>query len=391
MPHPPLKAGFLIDRWRPGRGGAEKALALLAAHLEERGWEVHAFGARGPARGEDAPGRFHRVRALGVTRAGYEKALGRALVEAARQEGDLVTVGVRHLPRVDLLWTQNGILRAEFGEGPLRGKRRVFLEFERDLLDRGGARRVACVSSLVRDEVLRFYPSCRDRVVLVPNGVDLERFRIETREREGTELRKSLGIPRGHLLLTFPGRDPSRKGLPLLLRALAPLQGLPWVLLVAGPKNPGRWRREALRRGLAPERVRVLSHLEGPALAAGSDLCVLPTKRDPCGLVILEALACGTPVVTTARAGAAEVLRGGEGGTVLEDPEDQGALEAALEGWMNRLLSGPPDREALRGRVRDRGLVPWMEAMENLLVQAAGERGFPTTWARGRPSSSPSC
>jgi len=371
----PFKAGFLIDRWRPDRGGAEKALALLAAHLERKGWEVHAFGAVGPEKGPEAPGIFHPVRVRALTRARFERALGPALVDAAREEGCRVTVGVRHLPRVDVLWTQNGILRGEFGEGPVRGRRRVFLDFEESLLGRGGARKVACVSRLVLEEALRFYPACRERLALVPNGVDLERFRIEARAREGAALRETLGLPRGRLLLTFPGRDPLRKGLPVLFRALERLRDLPWTLVVAGPRKPGRWRREARAFGLGPGRVLVLPHLEDLALAAGADLCVLPTRRDPCGLVILEALACGTPVVTTSRAGAAEVMEGGGGpsGRVLEDPDDATALREALGEWMERLLAGAPDRESIREAVKDRGLHPWMEAMERLLLQAAGE------------------
>ncbi|HHI68888.1 MAG TPA: hypothetical protein ENJ97_06130, partial [Planctomycetes bacterium] len=212
----PFKAGFLIDRWRPERGGAEKALALLAAHLERKGWEVHAFGAAGPEDPREAPGVFHKVRVRALTRARFERALGHALVEAARDEGCRVTVGVRHLPRVDVLWTQNGILRGEFGEGPVRGRRRVFLDFEESLLARGGAGKVACVSRLVLEEALRFYPACRERLALVPNGVDLERFRVEARDREGRAWRRNLDLPPGRLLLTFPGRDPSRKGLPVL-------------------------------------------------------------------------------------------------------------------------------------------------------------------------------
>ncbi len=390
MARPPFKAGFLIDRWRPDRGGAEKALALLASHLERKGWEVHAFGAVGPGQEGEAPGIFHRVRVRALTRAGFERSLGGALVEAAREEGCRVTVGVRHLPRVDVFWTQNGILRGEFGEGPVRGRRRVFLDFEESLLERGGARKVACVSRLVLEEALRFYPACRDRLILVPNGIDLDRFRIEAREREGRALRKELGLPAERILLTFPGRDPVRKGLPALFRALKGLEDLPWTLLVAGPRKPGKWRRAARRLGWGPSRVAVRPHVEDLALAAGADLCVLPTRRDPCGLVILEALACGTPVITTSRAGAAEVMEGFPCGKVLEDPEDAPALREALGEWMDLLLAGAPGREEIREAVRDRGLRPWMESMEGLLLEAAREKGLNPTGACGSGSSSPS-
>ncbi len=367
-----MKVGFLIDRWRPGRGGAEKALALLAEHLENRGLEVHAFGVLGPERGERAPGVFHAVKVRALTRARFERALGEALVEAAEREGCTVTVGVRHLPRVGVLWTQNGILKAEYmGSGP-SAKRKVFLDFEESLLGRGGAGRVVCISGMVYREALRAYPACRDRLVVVPNGLDLARFRISAREREGRALREALGLRGERLLLSFPGRDPRRKGLPLLLEALATLERLPWTLLVAGPRHPRPWERLARRMGLGRDRVLVLPHVEDLALASGPDLCVLPTKRDPCGLAVLEALAAGTPVITTAMAGAAEVLRDPETGTVLSDPEDRNGLAEALGSWMERLLLGPPERERIRRTVEDRGLAPWMAAMERVLREAAG-------------------
>ena len=94
-----MRVGFLIDRWEENRGGAERALANLARHLEGRGVEVLAFACRA-ARG--APGRFVPVRAGGWTRAASERALGHALVDAADAAGCDVTIGIRHLPRVDV-------------------------------------------------------------------------------------------------------------------------------------------------------------------------------------------------------------------------------------------------------------------------------------------------
>ena len=205
-----MKAGFLIDRWQPRRGGAEKALALLASHLEGKNWEVHAFGAKGPREGEDAPGIFHLVKAPGLTRAKYERALGEALVRAAEKEGCEVTVGVRHLPRVGVLWTQNGILRNDYEGKAFGGKRRVFLDFEEALLAGGGARRVVCISGMVREEALRFYPACAERLVLIPNGVD-----TVSASPQGIGRAPPLGnpwvSPRRIFSLLFPGKTPCVK------------------------------------------------------------------------------------------------------------------------------------------------------------------------------------
>ena len=76
--------------------------------------------------------------------------------------------------------------------------------------------------------------------------------------------------------------------------------------------------------------MRCVANAAPVALAAAYDLAVLPTWRDTSGLVVLEALASGTPVVTTARAGAAEALSDPRAGTVLARPGDVEALAAAI-------------------------------------------------------------
>lgn len=178
-----MRVGFLIDRWDPTRGGAERALATFAAWLAARGHEVLAFGLQGPPAGVDAPGTFVPVHAQGLTRGRRERRLARALVESAESMGCEVTVGLRHLERVDLYWPHGGSHAATLealGKRPW-GRHRAFLDLERRALADGGARRVVCVSELVRRELLDHYPSSAPRLVLVPNGLDLERFQVGAR------------------------------------------------------------------------------------------------------------------------------------------------------------------------------------------------------------------
>ena len=369
----PLVVGFLVDRWEPARGGAEAALAALAAHLEARGCDVRAFALRGAP---GAPGRFQRVR-LGVRRPGrvpHERALGRALVDAARAAGCDVTIGLRHLPEVDLYWPHGGAHRRSVeardrsrGREPrakLGGRHAVYLEYEHALLAEGGARRVLCVSELVRAELAELYPACAERLFVVPNGVDLERFHPDRRAREGAALRRALGCDDATPLLAFLGRDPRLKGLPALLAALAGLTELPWHLIVAGPRHAGRWRSRAVRLGLA-ERVAVEEHLASEDLLAAADLTCVPTWRDTASLVVLESLASGTPVVTTARAGESALIDRPDRGAVLAAPGDEDALRAALRRQLARASDAPArDRLALHAAVADRGHAEWLARLE---------------------------
>lgn len=382
-----MRVGLLIDRWDPRRGGAEGALDQLARHLLERGHEVHLFGVS-CVRDPRAP--FHAIRAGGSlrvrSRGAYERRLGRSLVAAARGAGCDVTLGVRHLERVDVLWLHGGAHRATLaarraaarhGRGPgsptavvPRGRHRVFDELERAALT-GGAGVVVCPSSLVRDELLALYPDSAPRLVVVPNGVDLERFHPRARSEACAALRRELGVVDELPIVSFVARNPRLKGLPALFAGLARVEARAH-LVVAGPRRPGLWRRRARRAGLDPARVHQRTWLEPLLLAAGADLCAHPTWRDTSALVVLEALACGTPVVTSRFAGAAEDLPAAAG-RVVADPGDAAELGAALAEQLARVAAGV-DRGAVRAAVRahDAGLT--LARLEEILGARAAAR-----------------
>ncbi|MBK7644843.1 MAG: glycosyltransferase family 4 protein [Planctomycetes bacterium] len=348
----------MIDRWDPSRGGAEAALAELAEGLEARGHAVLAFAAEGPAKGRPAQERWRRVRpAWSLGRSRGEKLLARALDEAAREAGCDVRIGLRHLFETDLWWPHGGCHRATLRAlgKPLRGRHRVFVELEARMAR--SARRVACVSRLVLEEVLAEYPELRGRAVLVGSALDLERFHPRERATSGAALRASLGIGADEPLIGFSARQPRTKGLSVLLESFRALRaaGSGATLLVAG---------SAVR---AEEHVRVLREVDPVAFAAACDLVCLPTLRDTFGRVVAEALACGTPVVTTARAGAAELLARPEQGRVLGDPRDTAALtEALAEGLALR-----PGRELVREAALACGRETWLDRMEALCRECA--------------------
>ena len=363
-----MRVGFLIDRWQPTRGGAERALAQLAGFLEERGHEVLAFGLEGPRAEEDAPGTFRPVHAHGLTRGARERDLAERLLAAAAGADCDVTLGVRHLPRVDVLWPHGGThaatLRA-LGKWPL-GRHRTFLALEREAFT-AGARRIVCVSPQVEREALDLYPASASRLRVVPNGVDLERFHPRERARSRDVLAGLFAAApaAGEPLLTFVGRNPRLKGLPRVLDALARLRSRPWRLVVAGPPDAERWRRRARRLGLA-DRVVVRPQLDPVELAAGGDLLVLPSRREPCGLVVLEALAAGTPVLVSDAVGAREGLEPA-GGETVSARGGAAELARALE---RRMGQAAPERDVLREAVATRDHLSWLSAMESELLQA---------------------
>ena len=373
-----MKVGLLIDRWDPQRGGAEACMDLLAKHLIHSGHEVHIIGAaaQGPL-----PGPFQRVRGLGLSRGVRERRLGRNMTAAAQGLGCDVTVAVRHVEQPTVLWLHGGAHKATLEarwraahqgrELPkalaVRGRHRTFVELEKRALageEGGGAGQVICPSSLVADELKRCHPSAAAPQPVIENGVDLDRFHPGLRAEARAQLRSQLGLSSDLPLIVTGARNPLLKGVPHLLRALRLVPG-PWCFVLAGPKRVRAWARRARRAGLKGEEVRVLADLPPEILAAGADLCVQPTWRDTFSLATLEALATGTPVVTTALSGLAPCVEEA-GGLVIPDPSKETALAEAI----GRLLADPPVPDKVRASVAGRGLGPWMEAMEAALLSS---------------------
>ena len=127
-------------------------------------------------------------------------------------------------------------------------------------------------------------------------------------------MRRRLGIDPETVLLLMVATNFQLKGMATLLRTLGRLRGrrLPVRLLVVGGKRLGPWRRKAARLGLAAA-VQFVGPVEDivPYYAA-ADVYVHPTIYDTCSLVVLEAAACGLPVVTTRCNGAAELFHDGD-------------------------------------------------------------------------------
>ena len=361
-------------------------MEALAAQLVGAGEEALAFGKVGPRKGEPTSADFHAVRA-GLpfgTRGRRELKLGRAMRAAARQAQCDVTVGVRHLEEVDILWMHGGshvatmeaLYRARHdGELPigglrLRGRHRAFAALERRALE-GGARRVVCPSNMVAKELGKRYPAAKERLVVAPSGVDLERFHPRERVRASHRLRQIARCPAHAPLIVLAARNPELKGFPAALAALAPLQHKPWHLLLAGVKRPGRWRQFAQRRGLAG-RVTVSADVDPVELAAGADLCILPTWRDTFGLVILEALASGTPVLATQQAGASELLGDGPAGRSLDSPLARADWTRELSSVLDSIFTGI-DPLAVRAAVAHRGHGPWLDQLVQLCREMGGK------------------
>ena len=190
---------------------------------------------------------------------------------------------------------------------------------------------VICISQMVRNEIRAAFAIDDERLHVIYNGVDLERFHPRLQAHRA-EVRSSLGLSAETPLFLFVGSGYERKGVAALLRQLPAGANL---LVVGKDRRQARYEALAASLGIA-DRVRFAGpRKDVERLYGAADAFVFPTIYEPFGNVVLEAMACGLPVLTTSACGAGELVRAGENGYVC-DAFDERALADALHRLCNR-------------------------------------------------------
>ncbi len=253
----------------------------------------------------------------------------------------------------------------------------VLARLERFCLSR--AQRIVVLSQYTQSQLREQHGVARERTVVVGGGVDLERFSPSPVAREA--LKRELGCsPDVPLLLTVRNLVP-RMGLDHLLRALKELAGQVELLLVIGGDGHLVHELKALaaQLGLAP-----VIRFEGfipedrlPLYYQAADFFVLPTQAlEGFGLVTVEALACGTPVLGTPVGATPEILRALQADLVF-DGTDSEAIARGIRAHLARRRADPPGYQFLRGRCRAHAVThfDWeskIERLEQQMVELAG-------------------
>jgi teichuronic acid biosynthesis glycosyltransferase TuaC len=177
-----------------------------------------------------------------------------------------------------------------------------------------------------------------ERVSVLRNGVDLALFRPVERE----SARKALGLTKPTLLSV--GHLIERKGHHLVIEALADLPGMTLLIAGDGPERPAL-QRLVERHGLG-DRVRLLGsvpHDRLPQIYGAADALILASSREGWANVLLEAMACGTPVVASNVWGTPEVVADPAAGTLAAERTPRGIADG-----VRRLFQALPDRAATR-------------------------------------------
>ena len=217
---------------------------------------------------------------------------------------------------------------------------------ERDLVTEAD-RTVVC-SEPMRREAVEGLQADPDRVLVIPNGVDVAAW-VSTGSQQAAA-RAAVGVPADQPMIVLVGRLEHEKGGQDAIAALARLPSRSAHLVLVGTGG----QRDALAAQAAAAglggRVHLVGRLDDTAVAAllgSADVALVPSRYEPFGLVALEAMASGAPVVVARSGGLADIVRPGQTGLVVPP-----AAPAALAQAITALLDDPEGTAAMAARAR---------------------------------------
>ena len=331
-----MRLGIVRQRYTPF-GGAERFVERAIDALVARGVHVSVYTRKWPQerKGSIEPVICNPFHIGSLWRdASFAAAVRAAL---ARDRPDIVQSHER-IAGCDIFRAGDGVHRVWLEERLRTGGRaerariaanpyhRYVLDAEARLFASPALKAVICISQMVKDDVQRHFTLPDDRLHVIYNAVDPREFSPAVQVNRAAT-RAELGLADADVAFLSVGSGYARKGVATAIRALARLPRTARLVVVGKDKSPARYRRLAQRAGVADRVVFAGPRTDPRPFLGAADAFVLPTLYDPLSNAVLEALACGLPVVTSTRCGAGELVVAHAAGWTCEATDDAAFAE----------------------------------------------------------------
>lgn len=326
-----MRIAFVIEHFSASKGGGEGYAALLSREASKAGHDIHIYASSFEDPGY--PVNYHEVSIAKHPRVNRDKRFDQAIcAELSRAEFDLIHSFSR-ISKVDvtrpgggchLAWMKYDLLSfrspiKRFIRSISRSfspRNKSMAEIEKKCYH--SAKKIIAVSNMVKNHITEFYPEVADKIVVVHNGVDLNKYNYE-------EIHPQRGIARtkckvsDQVAILFVANNFRLKGLETLVRACGDYKDQVCIL-AAGKGRSGKYASLARKKGVQINFIGPVSDMR--ELYAAADIVCHPTFYDPFSNVTLEGMASGLPVITSGMNGASEIIEQGIDGYVVEDPAD---------------------------------------------------------------------
>lgn len=344
------KIAFAIEKFSRHAGGAESYAVSLATTLIEHGWDVHLIGESWD--GEPSRAHFHEIR---IPR--YLPAWAKLLWFAFRHKklatgGDYdVVVGFGNTIFMNVYQSHGGVHPysiARMAQAERNIVKRFFKRLVTLLSPKYWVRhwiesapfrihprpKIIAISEMVQKDIEAYFHVNAAKIEIIYNGVDTKRFNISLPPPVREQIRWQWGVCAQDVAFLFVAYDLKKKGVEPLVQAAAKLKTAGnkhfKIIVVGGAAYRSLVKR--IRRFDLENHVVFTGKVQSMSdVYASCDVFVLPTYSDACSLVVIEAMVCGLPAITTSANGASGIITSGKDGYTIAHPPDSSALAEKMQ------------------------------------------------------------
>lgn len=361
------KIAFAMEKFSRYAGGAESYAVSLATSLIENGWEVHLFGETWD--GEPEAAVFHKIIIPKYLPAWLKMVLFALNHKRAVKNQDFdVVMGFGNTLYMNVYQSHGGVhwlstkrkVYSEKSKIKRAIKRLIIIlslkQWIRAWIESAPFRldpqpKIVAISQMIKKDMESFFRVKGSEIKVIYNGVDTSRYNQNLRHELRGPLRKQRGIKEDDVVFLFISYDLKKKGIEPLVEAASQLKKMGntdfKVMVIGG--LPYR----ALLKQIKTLNIEDKILFTGPVRSteeyyANSDVFVLPTYYDACSLVVIEAMACGLPSITTTSNGAAGIITDGKDGYIIPHPPGAHELAKKMQLLLNYEKRREMSREALR-------------------------------------------
>ncbi|MBW2569612.1 MAG: glycosyltransferase family 4 protein [Deltaproteobacteria bacterium] len=361
------KIALAMENFSRYAGGAESYAVSLAASLIENGWEVHLFGETWDGKPEAAV--FHKITIPKYLPAWLKMVLfALKHKKAVKNHAFDVIMGFGNTLYMNVYQSHGGVhwfstkrkVYSEKSKIKRAIKRLIIIlslkQWVRAWIESAPFRldprpKIVAISQMIKKDMESFFKVKGSEIEVVYNGVDISRYNQDLRCKLKGPLRKQLGIKNDEVVFLFVSYDLKKKGIEQLVEAafgLKKMGDMNFKVVVIGGLPYKTLSRRIKALNIEDKILFAGSVRSTEEYYANSDVLVLPTYYDACSLVVIEAMACGLPSITTTANGAAGIITEGKDGYIIPHPPEAQELTKKMQLLMDYEKRQEMSQEALR-------------------------------------------
>lgn len=337
-----MKFAFVIFKYFP-YGGAQRDMLRIARACAARGHQVKIY--TGQWHGE-APEKNIEVQILpysGLLNHQRHQQLIDAITAQLTIDKPHIVVGFNRMPGLDAYYAADPcFIERAYTERNclyrLTGRYRFFAACEKAVMGKDSRCEILSLSPREKAIFQRWYGTPDARFHVLPPSIPTQAFADIDRGRARYEIRSEFKLPEQANVILMVGSAFERKGLDRIIEGLAslpkPLKDNTWILAV-GEDKPDAMKALATRLGVERHVIITGGRPDIPRLMMGSDVFVHAARSELAGIVLIEAMTAGLPVIVTDICGYAPHIQAANAGVVLSEPYRQDDLNRALAHVIN--------------------------------------------------------